>query len=227
MSEALVRAIRIAKRAGVLAFACCLSGCYQSKTDLIGEHSTPITRLDSIIIFRDAAYFAASVGDDTILCPLNARSDVGKLCTSPYHLKIERLEFGDYLIQIRQFDDYHFGIWHRSLKNDGFADNADNCLMILGEDIIGENITSMVMGIHGRGVSLHDGEPRFDQLRDKLGSFQSKMITTRSDLLAIAQIYEDTVYFLGKPSCPGDTIHFGNHQLIHIRGDNRDLPVLE
>ena len=147
-------------------------------------------------------------------------------CKDPQQLKLERTPIGNYIVQIFDGKRYTFGLWNVPLTNSLKGGAAENCLMILGEDIVGQNAIGSILGMSAP-FSEYGSNPRFRELTSSLSSYRSEHLASRAELLGIVNAYEGTVFNLVRPVCPGDQIHFGNRAGVAIKGDNRHLPPIE
>lgn len=201
-----------------------LAGCYDSQTDLIGENSRQVVSANSILVFRNIAYVANVRGTEVQLCPLRTPSDASRVCTKPQMLKLERTISGNYIVQIFDGKSYVFGLWFVPLSRS--FDQPENCLMLLGEDIVGPNLVGAVLGT-GQRMSKYAEQARFQELVSSLAPYRNEHLASRDELLSVVGAYEKTVFSLVRPTCPGDAIHFGNRAGVAIQGDNRHLPAIE
>lgn len=203
------------------------SGCYESGSDLIGTNATEILGVDSVIAFRNSPYFVVSSGLESIVCPLTKLSSAGKPCSNPMKIKIERIVGGNYIVQFQNSGKYYFGLWYR----DTSSSFVNDCLMILGEDLVGTNLAAAIVssasGRRPRPSSRFDRLPRFVQLRSALEAYPNERLNSRDELSRIVDIYSQTVYSLADPVCLGDKLHFGDSRAVRIDGDNRNLPPYE
>ena len=64
---------------GLLALV--LSSCYESPTDLIGDHANEIQSFESLIIHKDRAFVVVPQGKQATLCELPKKSELKKDCS--------------------------------------------------------------------------------------------------------------------------------------------------
>jgi hypothetical protein len=197
-----------------------LGGCYESKTDLIGSHASPVTVADTYVTFRNHTYVPVSVGNELVLCELSAPAAASRSCSAPLHLKFERQIFGDYLVQIRRGDTLYYALWSRAGQK---FDSNDNCTLLLGEDIV----ASLTDGLLGADRPRRFGGERYQELVDALAPYRDSGLRGRDQLLAIVAVYHRTVLLPFKPVCPGDQVGISNPRGVVIQGDNRHLPAFE
>ena len=198
-----------------------LSGCYESKYDLIASHARAVTKADTFLTFRDATYFARKAGAASIVCAATKPSSINSSCDSPTEIKLERTAWGNYIVQTKALSTYHYALWYR-----GRDELARDCFMPLGEDIVGFGASAIMAPDH-KPHSPYDHNRRFQDLRAALAGYDQKEIHSRDELLAIVSAYESTVLAIVEPICFGDHLRVTSPVDLVIAGDNRNLPDLQ
>ena len=112
-----------------LATAISVGGCYESDIDLTAGHHAKIEAIDSLLVFRNQAYYF----DHGMLCLQSTSPDLVKRCELPYPISIERTAQGNYIIAVKNGQKYNYGLWLRSNKFP--RDKFGHCFFWLGESL--------------------------------------------------------------------------------------------
>ena len=203
-----------------------VSGCYESPSDLIGEHASKIQKFDSLIVRKNDAYVVTPKGNQAVLCGLTTRSDLKKPCVEGIDMKMERTNRGNYIVQIQEFKGakFKYALWPRSEPAGSIA-AFKPCTLWIGDGIV-EN--GPLTG-HFSEIGLKYGnDPGFQEFAGKVRSVATEPLINRQQLLQIVKIYEDTLANAVDKSwnCIDDRIS-ATSSLIAIEGDNRHLIPFE
>lgn len=220
---------RLGATVSAIAAALGLAGCYESRADLIGSKARELIGADTTIVFRNAVYVAQSNGAEITVCKVERPADAMRPCSSPQHVKLERTDSGNYIVQIFDGKRYVYGLWHVPLSRSRDTLGTEDCLMMLGENIVGNGnaVVSIALGRIVRGDIEHSRNEPYQRLIAALGPYSAKEISNRTELLEIVSLYERHLFGILGSTCPGDRLFFGNKAGVSIRGDHRNLPPVE
>lgn len=204
--------------AGILPFL--LAACFESPSDLLGEHANTIERTDPIFSLKGQTYYLEGVGKSVAICSLKDKADMRKPCNQIARLSLERTSRGNYIVQVLQTGRYNFGLWFRSDES-AQGKSGLQCFAWLGDGIVGQTDMS--------GVSLEWGATRvFTKLAGEVRNVATEKPIDRRQLLKIAEIYENNLAPIGsdKVTCVGDRVWLSPAGM-QINGDNRHLRQFE
>jgi hypothetical protein len=206
------------RRFAALVWLFTLASCYDSPSDLVGEHANNIQKFDTLVVFDDAAYQVVPHGKSATICSLNTRADLAQPCAVGHEMKLERTSWGNYIVQIKDKNSsrYSYALWTRSDPNKLSADRP--CFLWLGEGAVGNSASMSRMTIR------HAGSADWDRFITRLKNVASEPPINRQQLLSIVKIYEDSIIDISadKWQCIGGRAALNNN-LIAIEGDNRHL----
>ena len=205
----------------LISLALLLSSCYQSPSDLIGDHANVIQSFDSLIIHEGRVFTVTPQGKQAVLCELTKKSDLKKDCSDGMTMKMERMTSGNYIIQIQEFksDKFKYALWLRSEPNPVAADIA--CVVWLGDGVVGNTDISPMSYKYANSKAFQD-------FSNSLRNISTEPLINREQLLKIASQYEMQAMFSSGNgwNCQSDRTRIVGH-LIAIEGDNRHIQAFE
>ncbi len=201
---------------GLFAAIFLVSGCYESELDLIENHAKLVERMDGVLVFANQAYYADKVGKTTRLCGLENKSDLNGPCKNPSELKLERTDFGNYIVQVKTPKTYYFALWARS-NPDPYSKMGKSCVVWLGDGFT-KMLGSSIRMIWQKTKIYHD-------LAKQLPMLTENKIQNRAQLISIVKIYENKIAnpITNDWHCLGKASHLEIKD-VEIDGDNRHLP---
>jgi hypothetical protein len=190
-----------------------LSGCYKSKTDLIGDRANVIEKIDSIIVLQNSPYYFISKGKTADVCELRNKNDL-TACRKAAEIKVERLKSGNYLVQVDGVS-MSYGLWLRS--EPGETAKHLNCFLWLGDGVVGQRAEMRPI------ASRNTGNQLWEDFKIKLKEISDIQYIDRNKLDEIVAFYE-SVYTpeQNEWNCFGDRFLVDQKNII-IAGDNRHL----
>ena len=194
----------------------CLSACFESPSDLLGEHANVIVRMEPIFSLSNQIYYMQERGKTVDVCGLSVRSDLKSPCKSLGNVSIERTSRGNYIVQLKSTKDYKYGIWFRTDES-----LRGQCFLWLGDGIVGNPAMS--------SVALRYGNTElFTELSSAVRRIATERPISRQQLLQIASAYESTLSPLtGEPvKCLGERTWI-EPKSVEVIGDNRHLQQFE
>lgn len=197
-----------------------LSGCYESPSDLIGDHASYVQFFDSLIVNKNRAYTVTPQGNQSVLCELKERLDLKKPCTDGINMKLERTVHGNYIVQIREYKtaNFKYALWLRSEPSIISATNV--CVLWIGDGVVQSELSATGL--------KYENSKAFQALSKSLRNVATDPIINREQLLKIVNIYEQAIIDYSKQDwgCISDRTNIvGN--LIAIDGDNRHIQPFE
>lgn len=206
------------RRLAALVWLSTLASCYDSPSDLLGEHANIVQKFDTLVVFDDAAYQVVPHGKSATICSLSTRADLAQPCFVGHEMKLERTSWGNYIVQVKDKSNgrYRYTLWTRSDPNKLSGDRP--CFLWLGEGVVGSSASM------SRMVIRNGGSPDWERFTTRLKNVASEPPINRQQLLSIVKIYEDAIIDIStdKWQCIGERAAL-NNTLIAIEGDNRHL----
>jgi hypothetical protein len=197
-----------------------LAGCFESPSDLLGEHANIIERTDPIFSLKGQIYYLEGVGKSVAVCSLKNKADMRKSCNQIARLSLERTSRGNYIVQVLQTGRNFYGLWLRSDESPA-GKSGFQCFAWLGDGIVGS--------IDMSGVALDWGSTRgFTKLAGEVRNIATEEPINRQQLLKIAEVFENNLAPIGsdKVTCVGDRVWLSPTGM-QITGDNRHLRQFE
>lgn len=197
-----------------------LSSCYNSPSDLIGDHANVIKSFDGLIISNGRVFYVTPNGKQALLCEISIKADLKKECSEGIVMKMERLYSGNYIIQIQEHktDNFKYALWLRSEPSPGSA--LSTCVVWLGEGIVGLSNTTPFSYKYENSQALQE-------FSNSVRKISKDAIINRDQLLKIAQLYEFQAFNSGGDwSCLNERTRISGN-LIEIEGDSRNKQSFE